>query len=1026
MGELPASWSEVRPEMGNVEFRVLGPVEVVRDGAPVALGRGMLVDLLAALLLSVNRAVQADALTETVWHTRPPVHPRAALHNGIARLRRIVDGDVIETLPQGYRLRADADHVDLLKFDQLLAAADRAGTARDAEATMSEAIGLWRGRPLWNVESPVLLNGAVPELTARYVGACERWAELSLDMGRPDAVVARLSALAEEHPFREQLVGQLIVALYRCGRPADALAAYDTLRRALSDEMGIDPGPALQELYQKILRGDPSLMPEGPAMTGGIQLEEREPGLASPQPPPAVPAPRQLPPDLPDFCGREAETKTLTELITVTSAMPGETRVVVISGTGGVGKTALAIQVAHRLSGTFSDGQLFVDLNGGSTPRTEPDEVLASFLRALGVDGAVIPQLVQDRIAMYRSLVADRRLLIVLDNAATESQVRPLLPASASCAVIVTSRTRMTGLAGARSVQLNVLEDAHALDLLGQIIGRERAAAEAEDARALAALCGGLPLALRIAGARLAAKTHWPVAKLTGRLADTRRRLNELVHGDLDVRASFALSYQALDPAAQVMLRRASLLAAPDFPAWAGAALLDTNVAEAEDICERLVDAQLLDAGSRLRSGEIRYRLHDLVRAFARELAVDGEPATTRMAALARAFGGWLALAQRAHRQVYGGDFTILHGTAPRWTGCGRAVQQAIDDDPIGWLEGERRAVAAAVHQSAELGLDELSWDLAWTVTTLYETRAYFDDWLAVQKSALAATERAGNRRGRAAMLTARSSCMLQIGRLEESRELAEESLRLFAEAGDPHGCAIAQYRLAVLYVRSGQAEAAVAVCQQAIDNSQLAGDVFLEASVLRELAGGHIERGDHEVARDHLTRSLRLLERNGNQRGRSMTRHVLGELQLRQGDYGAAEATFRQVLADVRAASDIVGQAHVLLGLGETLANAGRSQEAGQRLDTALTLARQARQRIVEARVLFVLGSFNPAQRSRPVLRDYLTQSLAIFDEVDLAHWRQRAFSALGSLDDPGPSAPLLTQRRLRAGLASCRRSIR
>jgi tetratricopeptide (TPR) repeat protein len=566
----------------------------------------------------------------------------------------------------------------------------------------------------------------------------------------------------------------------------------------------------------------------------------------------------------------------------------------------------------------------------------------------------------------------------------------------------------MTGLAGARSVHLNVLDDAHALDLLGQIIGRDRAAAEAEDARALAALCGGLPLALRIAGARLAAKTHWPVAKLTGRLADTRRRLNELVHGDLDVRASFALSYQALDPAAQAMLRRASLLAAPDFPAWAGAALLDTNVAEAEDICERLVDAQLLDAGWRMRSPEIRYHLHDLVRAFARELAIANEPATTRIAALARAFGGWLALAQQAHGTVYGGDFTILHGSAPRWTGSGRVVEQAIQDDPIAWLEGERRAIAAAAQQSAELGLDELSWDLAWTATTLYETRAYFDDWLAVQKSALDATERAGNRRGRAAMLTARSSCMLQLGRFEESRDLAEESLRLFSEAGDPHGSAIAQYRLAVFYVRMGQPEPAVAVCRQAIENTQVAGDFFLEAGVLRELAGAHIQQGDHQAARECLTRSLRLLDQNGNQRGRSMTRHMLGELQLRQGDYGAAEQTFRQILADVQAASDIVGQAHVLLGLGETLAKAGRDEEAGQRLDAALTLARQARQRIVEARALFVLGAMNPARQAAPARRDYLTRSLAIFGELELAHWQQQASSALSRLDGPGDSALL------------------
>jgi tetratricopeptide (TPR) repeat protein len=356
---------------------------------------------------------------------------------------------------------------------------------------------------------------------------------------------------------------------------------------------------------------------------------------------------------------------------------------------------------------------------------------------------------------------------------------------------------------------------------------------------------------------------------------------------------------------------------------------------------------------------------------------------------------------------VYGGDFTILHGTARRWTGSGRVVQQAIEDDPIGWLEGERRAIAAAVQQSAELGLDELSWDLAWTATTLYETRAYFDDWLAVQKSALDATERAGNRRGRAAMLIARSSCMLQIGRFEDSRDLAEEGLRLFTEAGDTHGSAIAQYRLAVLYARLGKPEPAVAVCRQAIENTQLAGDLFLEAGVLRELAGAHIQQGDHQAARECLTRSLRLLDKNGNQRGRSMTRHMLGELQLRQGEYDAAEQTFRQILADVEAASDIVGQAHVLLGLGETLARSGRGGEAGRRLDAALVLARQARQRIVEGRVLFVLGAINPARRDQPACRDYLTRSLAIFGELELAHWQQQASSALRRLDDAGEGTP-------------------
>jgi hypothetical protein len=441
----------------------------------------------------------------------------------------------------------------------------------------------------------------------------------------------------------------LILALYRGGRQADAIAAYEALRRALSDEMGLDPGPALQELHLKILRGDPSL--HGEPHNGPHQRPGPEPARAHliepPPPSPSAVVPRQLPRDLPDFCGRSGEMKQLTGLLTASDPMPGETPVVVISGKGGIGKTALAVQAAHRLSATFRDGQLLANLHGSGLRAAPAASVLASFLRALGVTGSAVPRSIEDRAAMFRSLTAGRRLLIVLDNADGEGQVRPLLPASASCAVIITSRARMTGLAGARLINLDVLDDDHAMDLLGMIVGPGRVSAEADDARLLVSLCGGLPLALRIVGMRLAAKAHWPLATLAGRLADQRRRVTELTYGDLDVRATFALSYEALDEPAKVMLRRLSLLDTPDFPAWAGAALLDISPDEAADICERLVDAQLLDPAGRRPRGEISYGFHDLVRAFARDLANAAEPEAARTAALDRAFGAWRALAGR-------------------------------------------------------------------------------------------------------------------------------------------------------------------------------------------------------------------------------------------------------------------------------------------------------------------------------------------------------------------------------------------
>jgi hypothetical protein len=409
-----------------------------------------------------------------------------------------------------------------------------------------------------------------------------------------------------------------------------------------------------------------------------------------------------------------------------------------VAGKPGVGKTTLAVRVAHQLrtDGWFPDGQLFVNLQGTRTRPLEPAEVLARFLRALGVDGAAIPDSLEERTELYRGLLADHKVLVLLDDAACEGQVRALLPGSASCGVLVTSRARLVGPEGVRLLDLDVLESEPAVRLLGAVAGAERVAAEPDAVAAIVRYCGGLPLAIRIAGARLAARPSWSLARLAVRLADQRRRLDELAVGDLEVRASIALSYQALSAPQRQAFRRLGLLDVPDLAVWVVAALLDLTPTRAEEVVDQLVDAQLLEIAGEDPAGQLRYRVHDLLRVYARECAAE-EPAPLRDAALTRAFGAWLALVEAADQRLPSPALGVAHGTAPRWperpAGAGRLVDELVSVDPVAWLEAERAALAAVVAQASGLGRDELAWDLACSLTGFYSLRAHLDDWRRAQ-----------------------------------------------------------------------------------------------------------------------------------------------------------------------------------------------------------------------------------------------------------------------------------------------------
>ena len=477
--------------------------------------------VLAMLLLNANRVVTVDRLVEAIYGEDLPLTSRAQAQITISSLRRLFashgDADAISTRGQGYVIQVGNGQLDSQRFDELAVtarAARDAGHLDQAVAGYRDALRLWRGAALEGIDSP-LLRAAASRLDEQRIAANEDRLTLELDLGRHHELVGELTELVQEHPLRERLRGQLMLALYRCDRTAEALQAYRQARRTMIDELGIEPGERLQQLEHAILTCDPALdRPAGPI---GIQPAEQQ-------------IPSLLPTDMADFTGRAEQIEQIHQRLTRAAGQGSQlpVPVVVITGQGGVGKTSTAVHAAHGAAGQFRDGQLFADLHGWSPRPVGPMHVLERFLRALGVPGSQIPEGLDERAEVYRSLLAGRRILVVLDDAAGESQVSPLLPGSGGAAVLVTSRSRLAGLPGAAHIEVNVLDAGQSVDLLARIAGTDRVHTQSQAAAAVAEQCGHLPLALRIAGARMAARPHRSFQQLADRLADETRRLDEL------------------------------------------------------------------------------------------------------------------------------------------------------------------------------------------------------------------------------------------------------------------------------------------------------------------------------------------------------------------------------------------------------------------------------------------------------------------------------------------------------------------
>ncbi|MEV4561864.1 BTAD domain-containing putative transcriptional regulator [Kitasatospora sp. NPDC049285] len=630
---------------------MLGPLDAEFAGRRIALGGARQRTVLAMLLLARDRVVSVESLVEAVWPSGAPATARNQVAICVAKLRKVFKSaagtdDLIRTEHPGYLLALGEHRLDAAELDGWVQAARhaaRGGRLSEAQTLVEEALGLWRGRVLEGMTAP-RLTAAAARLDERRLELVEERAELQLQLGRHRMLVGELAALVKEHPLREQTRAQLMLAQYRSGQRAEALEVFRQGRQLLVEELGLEPGSALQAMHDLILHDEPEparrQLPPGVQSTGQV--------------------PAQLLADVADFTGRTSELGWLDRALEEDGGPRRPLRVAAITGMAGIGKTALALHWANRAAHRFPDGQLYADLRGwdGSGPPASPGDLLGGFLRALGVPELRIPPDPDSRAALFRSVLSGKRVLIVLDNARSFAQVRLLLPGRGRCCVLLTGRDVLDDLTGDFAVQrlsLATLDEADAAALLGRIAGPGRLAADPEATERLGALCDRLPLALRIAAARLVAKPHWSVRSLVDRLENRHRRLDELSPGGGGVRAGFTPSYLALTPAAARLFRRLGLLPGSEFSPWAAARLLDSDLWQAETLLEQLVDARLLEAAPGPPDGDTRYRLPELLRLFARERAAAEESGAERAGALRRVHGGRLALAGAARRELPGG-----------------------------------------------------------------------------------------------------------------------------------------------------------------------------------------------------------------------------------------------------------------------------------------------------------------------------------------------------------------------------------
>ncbi|MFI7547133.1 AfsR/SARP family transcriptional regulator [Actinoplanes sp. NPDC049599] len=983
-----------------VEFLLLGDVRARIDGQPVELGHARQRGVLLALLIDANRRVPADRLLDRVWGDQLPQRARNALSGYVSRLRRLFAATGAVTITRdadGYLARVDPDAVDLHRFRRLLTRARSAGP--DRGELLEQALALWRGEAFGGLDTP-WLSGVRAGLDADRLAAELDLTDLALARGRHREVLGDLAARAAAHPYDERIAGQLMTALYRSGRQAEALRRYQDIRSRLAEELGTDPTAALQRCHRQILAGaaapplpapsplapsPPAALPvatppaaaTAPAATAPAAAPAAAPGLAAPglaAPASAAPgpagrredrraeagAPRQLPAPPSVFTGRVTELSLLDAL---REPAPDAAATAVVSGSAGVGKTTLALHWAHRVAGHFPDGQLYVNLRGfdqdGAT--VGPEEAVRGFLDALGVPARRVPIGLAAQTALYRSLVAGRRLLVILDNARDAAQVRQLLPGGAGCATVVTSRDQLAGLVAldaARPVTLDLFTPADARAFLTRRLGAERVAGEPAAVDEIVARCARLPLALAVVAARAAAHRGFRIAELAAELRAAGGSLDPFDGGEpaADVRAVFSWSYDALGPGAARLFRLAGLHPGAELSVPVAAVLTDLPPAAARRLLTELVRAHLVTERS-----PGRYTGHDLLRAYAAERAGAEEPAAELRAVRLRLLDHYLHTAYAADRLLYPHRDPIVPAEPVPGAAPGQLADRAA---ATAWFRAEHRNLLALIDGAARAGFDGHAWQLAWSVTSYFNLSGHWHDQVTAQEAALAAARRLGDAAAQAHLHRNLGRACTQLGRLDRAgRELAR-ALELFGAAGDRANQAQTHVNIARVREQQGRDLDALHEDRRSLELYRAARHLTGQARALNNIACMLSRLGEHDEARALCRQALEINESIGNRHGAATNWQSLGVVEHAAGAYREAITACRRALELFGEVGDRGGAAETWVCLGEARQASGAADGAVAAWERALPLLDEMGHPDTERVRRYLADRFEPATR--------------------------------------------------------------
>jgi DNA-binding SARP family transcriptional activator len=944
----------------SVRFELLGPLRAWREDASINLGPVQQRVVLAVLLLQHNRLIGRQQLVNAVWGEAQPRYAPNLLHRHVSGLRRVLGlgrdsaaaSGRLAWIDGGYLLTVPAGSVDLEMFEQEVDRARQARAAGDPSAAVGllrRALALWCGPVCDGLSSP-FLDAQRDLLNERRINVVEECVELDLAVsGRAD-LLTELRQLVAEHPFREKLHGLLMLALYRSGRRADALATFQDARNLLRKELGVDPAAPLQRLHQQILTADSELA--APAhedlAPGGTSLTGSGPPISH-----RPPTPAQLPHSIPGFSNRDAEIRWLNGLLAGQGpnqdpdvSPTGE--IVAITGTAGVGKTTLAVHWAHRVRDRFPDGQLYVNLRGfdPAGPAMEPSQAIRALLDAFAVPPDRFPVDLDAQAALYRTMLADRQMLIVLDNARDADQVRPLLPGTPSSLVIVTSRNQLLSLIaadGARPLEPDLLSADQARRLLSGRLGPQRVAADPAAMDQVIDACAGLPLALAMVGARAAANSRLPLAELAEELRETRGKLSALGGEDTrtDLRAVFSWSYQALSAAAARLFRLLGLHAGPDIGVSAAASLVGLSVPEVRALLAELTSAHLVTD-----RGRGRFTFHDLLRAYASELAAAHDPAEERREAIHRVLDYYLHTAYRADELLRPSradkllrpnrdDAIVLTPVAPLVT----------PDDPgdhrkaLTWFATEYQVLLSAVRQAASNGFDVHTWQLAWALESFLGRRGHWHDAAAAQRAALDAANGLSDPYAQARSQGCLAYAYIRLGRYGNAHAHLLQALEFYEQLRDLIGQAHAHRSLSWVLDRQGSYQEALSHALQAAELFQAGGHRAGQARALNAIGWFHIQLGDPDEGLVHCRQALSLQREIGDQFGQADTLDSIAAGYRYLGHYQEAIAAYKQALNLYCEFGDRYDEADALASLGDTHLDDSSPASAEAAWSRALTI---------------------------------------------------------------------------------------